>query len=160
MLSSLFFALAFAADVTVTTSDTAVQDAVAANHGTPTMVHFWATWCDACVKEFPHFVKLAKTPGIKVVLVSVDLKQTLDKHVRPFLDEQHVEFPSLLLDVDSPERVMHAIDAKWKGAIPATFLYDREGKLVQRFFGDKGDALEKALSALMNPAPEAKKSAL
>lgn len=153
MFSSFVFAALLAADITVTASNTAVQDTIAQHRGSPVLLHFWATWCDACVKEFPHFMQVAKTPGLKVVLVSVDLKQTIDKHVRPFLEQQHVDFPSLLLDVDNPERVMHAIDARWNGAIPASFLYDKDGKLVRRFLGDKGDALEKAIGALINPAP-------
>ena len=149
---SLLLALALDVDINVTASNTAVQDAVAANHGTPTLVHFWATWCDACVRDFPHFMRVAKTPGLKVVLVSVDLKQTLEKHVRPFLEQQHVDFPSLLLDVDDPDRVMHAIDPKWKGAIPASFLYDKDGKLVRRVLGTS-DTLDKAVGALLSPAP-------
>jgi thiol-disulfide isomerase/thioredoxin len=145
---SLLLAAALAADVTVTTSDNAIRDAVASHHGSPVLVQFWATWCDACMHEFPHFLRLAKTPGLKVVSVSVDLKQGLERHVRPFLEREHVEFPTVLLDVDSPERVMRAIDPTWNGSIPAGFLYDKEGKLVRRFLGDGGAAIDKAVNAL------------
>ncbi len=150
MYNFLYIAsLALSADVSIAKNTNAVADAIKADRGNPVLVKVWATWCEACVKEFPHFVELAKTPGLKVISVSVDLAQGIDSHVRPFLDQQHATFATLLLDVDDPTAVMHTLDPEWSGAIPAGFLYDKDGKLVQHFFGASGKQIDQAINALL-----------
>lgn len=150
MYSLVYIAtLALSADVSIAKETNAVANAIKAVHGNPVLVHVWATWCDACVHEFPHFAKLAKTPGLKVISVSVDLPQGIDSHVRPFLDQQHATFATLLIDVDDPTAVMHTLNPRWSGAIPADFLYDKDGKLVQHFFGASGKQIDEAISALV-----------
>jgi thiol-disulfide isomerase/thioredoxin len=43
--------------------------------GKPTVLHFWATWCAPCVKEFPSLLRLAKEhPEWQLVLISADEK--------------------------------------------------------------------------------------
>jgi glutathione peroxidase-family protein len=54
--------------------------------------------------------------------------------------------PVVLLNVNDPDPAIHAIDDKWGGELPATFLYDREGKVVFRHFGKiKPDELRAAI---------------
>ena len=113
-----------------------ISKAIAANKGSVTIVKFWATWCDPCVEEFPHFLEVLKAfPEAKVISVSVDLRQGINSHVKPFLQSHNVEFPTLLLDVEDPEIVMKKIYKKWDGTLPATFVYGRDGKLTKAFIG-------------------------
>ena len=44
----------------------------------PTILNFWATFCKPCVAELPHFQALAnqyKAKGVKLIMVSLDLKE-------------------------------------------------------------------------------------
>src|SRR5438477_7409082 len=46
-----------------------------AGHGRPAVLHFWATWCDACRDEFPRIRKLLNqlpARNVGVLLVSID----------------------------------------------------------------------------------------
>ena len=47
------------------------------------------------------------------------------------------------------EKFIDAIDPKWSGALPATFIYDRTGKRVKSIVGELSmPDLERAVSAL------------
>jgi thiol-disulfide isomerase/thioredoxin len=103
----------------------------------PLLVNFWATWCDGCREEFPELVKIDNDYRAKGLnFLSVTLDEVADKtKAVDFLKEMKATMPVVLLNVNDPEPAIHAVDEKWDGALPATFLYDREGKLVFRYFG-------------------------
>ena len=151
MLALLLLAAASAAPITVVKDDDAVPNAIAAFKGNVVIVKFWATWCDPCVEEFPHFLEVARAhPQAKVVSVSVDLRQAIDADVKPFLKAHKVTFPTYLLDVEDPSVVMAKIDKAWNGTLPATFVYGKDGKLAKSFVGPAKDlkaTVEKLLAA-------------
>jgi thiol-disulfide isomerase/thioredoxin len=103
----------------------------------PLLVNFWATWCDGCREEFPDLVKIDNDYRAKGLnFLSVTLDEVADKtRAMDFLKEMKATMPVVLLNVNDPEPAIHAVDEKWDGALPATFLYDREGKIVFRYFG-------------------------
>ncbi len=97
----------------------------------PLLINFWATWCDPCREEFPDLVKLDRdyrAKGLNFVAVSLAA-------VPQFLKEMKATMPVVLLNVNDPEPAIHAVDEKWDGQIPATFLYDKDGKVTFRHFG-------------------------
>ena len=49
--------------------------------------------------------------------------------------QMHATMPTYLLNVSDPEPAILSVDPKWGGALPATFLYDAEGKVVFKQFG-------------------------
>ena len=59
--------------------------------------------------------------------ISVDDPEILNSYVIPFLKNQNAEFENYILKVVEPEDFINLLDKNWSGAIPATFLYDREG---------------------------------
>jgi thiol-disulfide isomerase/thioredoxin len=103
----------------------------------PLLVNFWATWCDGCREEFPDLVKIDNDYRAKGLnFLSVTLDEVADKsRAVDFLKEMKATMPVVLLNVNDPEPAIHAVDEKWDGALPATFLYDHEGKLVFKYFG-------------------------
>jgi thiol-disulfide isomerase/thioredoxin len=115
----------------------AVHDFV--GHGKPTVLHFWATWCGACRDEFPALrSRLLALPahGVSVELVSVDRPEDAEKAWDMLEGFALVDLPSVLLDAPQPEPVAKAVgQPHWDGTLPATFVYDAEGKLVRSFLG-------------------------
>jgi thiol-disulfide isomerase/thioredoxin len=103
----------------------------------PLLVNFWATWCDGCREEFPDLVKIDNDYRAKGLnFLSVTLDEVADKtKAADFLKEMKAMMPVVLLNVNDPEPAIHAVDEKWDGALPATFLYDREGKIVFKYYG-------------------------
>lgn len=100
------------------------------------LVNLWASWCGPCRAEFPDLLKLERAyreRGLKVVLVSWD--ETADD-ARKFLAQQGVEFPSYIKSpAERDETFLEAFGSKWTGALPATFLFDGAGKLVDSWEG-------------------------
>ena len=104
----------------------------------PLLVNFWATWCDPCREEFPDLVKVDtdyRGKGLNFVAVSLDDVTDIKSTVPKFLKEMKATMPVVLLNVSDPEPAIHAVDDKWDGQLPATFLYDKEGKVVFKHFG-------------------------
>ena len=104
----------------------------------PLLVNFWATWCDPCREEFPDLVKLDadySAQRLNFVAVSLDDISEIKTAVPKFLKEMKAEMPVVLLNVNDPEPAIKAVDVGWDGQLPATFLYDKEGKVVFKHFG-------------------------
>ncbi len=115
----------------------------------PLLVNFWATWCDPCREEFPDLVKIDadyRAKGLNFVAVSLDDVADIKTTVPQFLKEMKATMPVVLLNVNDPEPAIHAVDPNWQGDMPATFLYDKDGKVVFKHFGRiKPDELRAAI---------------
>jgi len=121
----------------------------------PQLVNFWATWCDPCREEFPDLVKIDvdyRQKNLNFVAVSLDDVADIGTTVPKFLKEMKASMPVVLLNVNDPEPAIKAVDVAWDGQLPATFLYDKEGKVVFKHFGrinavDLRAATDKALGS-------------
>lgn len=115
----------------------------------PLLINFWATWCDPCREEFPDLVKIDTDYGAKnlnFIAISFDDVSEIKTEVPKFLKEMKATMPVVLLNVNDAEPAIHAVDQKWDGQLPATFLYDKDGKVVFRYFGRiKPDELRTAI---------------
>jgi len=118
----------------------------------PLLINFWATWCDSCREEFPDLVKIDadyRVKGLNFVAVSLDDVADIKSKVEPFLKEMKAAMPVVLLNVNDPEPAIHTVDPTWQGDMPATFLYDKDGKVVFKHFGRiKPDELRSAIDKL------------
>lgn len=96
-----------------------------------TLVNVWATWCVPCREEFPDLLRLRRVyeaRGLRLVLVNADFGEGKVEAVK-FLGDQGVDFPTLLKEEDD-DAFINALGGRWSGALPATFLFDGKGKLV------------------------------
>jgi len=121
--------------------------------GKAVLLNFWATWCDPCVEEFPDLIKLARDfrpHGLEVILVSLDELEDLNSKIVPFLGKHGVNFRTYFKKTRDDEVFINTIDAKWSGAIPATFIYDTQGNLAKRFVAQQSfDTLIEAVRPLL-----------
>jgi thiol-disulfide isomerase/thioredoxin len=104
----------------------------------PLLINFWATWCDPCREEFPDLVKIDadyRSKNLNFVAISLDDITDIGTAVPKFLKEMNATMPVVLLNVKDPEPAIRVVDDKWDGQLPATFLYDKDGKVVFRHFG-------------------------
>ncbi|MES2567452.1 MAG: redoxin domain-containing protein [Bacteroidota bacterium] len=107
------------------------------NSDTTYVVNFWATWCKPCVAELPEFEKLnlANHPKVKVILVSMDFKEELDKKLKNFLDKNKYTCEVVLLDEINGNDFINKISEKWSGAIPATLIVKPKPKDSELYEG-------------------------
>jgi thiol-disulfide isomerase/thioredoxin len=121
---------------------------IRARHARATLVNAWATWCGSCEREIPMLKGLADklaARDVEVLLVSVDEPEDRDK-ARAFLKEGSVQLKSYLA-----ERPLEAFKAglnpRWPGMLPASFLFDENGKL-RYFWG--GEAFENEMMPVID----------
>ena len=125
----------------------------------PLLVNFWATWCEPCREEFPDLVKIkGQYPADRLdfVLVSLDDVADIGKAVPQFLAEARAtSLPAYLLNAADQEAAINLVDPTWSGELPATFLYDRCGKLVFKHKGRvKADELRAAIEQALSAKPQ------
>lgn len=133
-------------------------DAVKAAKAKVVVVNVWATWCIPCREEMPDLLKIRRDfadRGVSLLLVSGDFS-TEREAAAEFLGEQGVDFPTYIKTGDDMAFI-NAFDAKWSGALPATFIYDGQGQQRHALLGKTSYAeLEaKILDVLQNPKPGA-----
>ncbi len=98
------------------------------------VVNFWATWCQPCVEELPHFEKISKeNPAVKVLLINLDPLTNTTAKVRPFLKSRRITAQVYILDEDKPDQWIGRVHIDWSGAIPATlFIANQQKQLVEQ----------------------------
>jgi thiol-disulfide isomerase/thioredoxin len=102
------------------------------------LVNFWATFCDPCRDEFPDLVKIDKdyrSQSLEFFTVSLDDFSDINTEVPKFLDLMKAKMPAYLLNVNDPEPAINLVDRRWRGDLPATFLYNDKGEVVYRHIG-------------------------
>lgn len=121
----------------------------------PLLINFWATWCAPCRQEFPDLVKIDneyRGRGLEFITISADEVAELKTGVPKFLREMRAIMPAYLLNAIDTEAAIAQVDPAWGGELPATFLFDRRGKLIYKHTGliDAAElraAIEKAMTS-------------
>lgn len=91
-----------------------------------TVVDFWATWCQPCVRSIPLLSEMEKeyrNRGVRFIGVSVDGPRNQSK-IKPFIQSLGVEYP-IIRDMDSELMTDLGVTA-----VPTLLLYDAEGELI------------------------------
>ena len=117
---------------------------IAARKGQIVLVNFWATWCLPCKAEFPALLKLRQkyaSKGLSMLFVSADEYPSRNSTALPFLKQQKVNFPTFIINGNSGSFV-EKFDPKLDGAfaLPRTYIYNRQGRLIKVFSEEKNFA--------------------
>lgn len=124
------------------------------HRGSVLLINMWATWCVPCVDEFPGLLKFRSAfadRGLIMQFVSLDRARSLDTHLRPFLRRMGVAFQTYLKKAGNDELFINALSAEWSGALPATFIYDRNSDLKHLLIGEQtSDELQRLVEPLLN----------
>lgn len=101
--------------------------------GHPVLIHFWATWCKPCRHELPvldALVSQLNSDDLAFLLISVDTDAD-PAQVKQLAHELAPDVPAYLASEGSVS------DRYWSWGIPATYLIDRDGRLVARALGPR-----------------------
>jgi thiol-disulfide isomerase/thioredoxin len=122
-------------------------------NGKVLFLNVWATWCAPCREEFPDIVKLVdkhKNSKVDFIGLSVDYPDEVDSKIIPFLKKYKANFKTYVNDFDDVEDLINSINKKWNGAIPATFIYDKNGIQQKYILGMRNfDEFDKELTEVL-----------
>ena len=97
------------------------------------VIHFWATWCGPCEKEFPDLLELTKlvSENEDVLFVFVAVNDE-DKKVKKFLKKLKI-LPSrnILLLKDN----LNELHKFGTFKMPETFVFSKTGTTIKKFSG-------------------------
>ncbi len=104
------------------------------------LVNFWATWCGPCKREAPELVALQqqyKDKGFEVIGLTLDDPESDRDKVKAFAEQFKINYKIGF----SPQELFLIFNgaADPRGPIPQTFIFDRNGKLVDRVRGLRRD---------------------
>lgn len=116
--------------------------------GKAVVLDFWATYCPPCLEEIPHLVELQnKHTDLQVIGLHVGGDEDRPK-VPAFVQKLKINYPIALPENALTEGLL-GIDF----AIPQTFVFDKNGKLIKKITGfdslrkaDLDEAIQEALN--------------
>lgn len=121
--------------------------------GNVVLLNVWASWCKPCLEEMPALVKLEKKyadRGMRLIFIAIDDTEIIESKIKPILKKNGISFPTYIL-VNTPDNMfIDSMNPKWSGALPASFIYRRDGILDSMLVGGKSlQQFETVLSRLM-----------
>lgn len=128
----------------ITVQDAAGQSlALASLKGKPVLINLWATWCAPCVVELPTLNKLANRADLNLAVVTVSQDMGNAEKIQPFLDERGLAQLPAWIEAKGDLSAYYGIQT-----LPATILYDAEGKEVWRYMGERDWGAEDSMALL------------
>ena len=97
--------------------------------GKVVLLDFWATWCDPCREEVPHFVELQskyRDRGLQIVGVSMD---DGPEPVRDFFQHFKINYPVVMGNAKIGELYGGVL------GLPIAFLIGRDGHIYGKHIG-------------------------
>lgn len=97
--------------------------------GKVVLLDFWATWCDPCREEIPHFVELQNKysdRGLQIIGVSMD---DGPEPVREFYQRFKMNYPVVMGNAQTGELYGGVL------GLPIAFLIGRDGRISAKHIG-------------------------
>lgn len=119
--------------------------------GRPTILNFWATWCDPCKNEMPTLEAAYRAYGEKINFVMVNLTDGTSDTVETassYITEQGYTFP-VYYDTELAGAYAYGVSS-----IPLTLFIDANGNLVTYFTGSMTESILQTGISMLLPVTE------
>jgi thiol-disulfide isomerase/thioredoxin len=93
------------------------------------VLNYWATWCSPCRKEIPDLSALNQARD-DIIVLGLAFEDTEVENFDAFLEEFHLSYRILLVDVYAPPEPFGA-----PKVLPTTIILNPEGYAVKTYLG-------------------------
>ena len=113
------------------------------------ILDFYATWCTPCRDSVPHLIGLQQkyeSQGLRVVGLNVGGPGD-EEEVPAFAREFGIKYTLAM-----PDEELVSLLLADSNAIPQTFVFDRQGQLVERLIGfgpSSGEVIDRAVESAL-----------
>jgi thiol-disulfide isomerase/thioredoxin len=97
--------------------------------GKVVIINFWATWCGPCRAEIPDLVALQEKYRDRLQVIGISQDESPPEVVQRFAAQFHINYPVVMMTPEL-EKLFPGI-----GALPTSFIVDRESRIVQKHVG-------------------------
>ena len=114
-----------------------------------TVIDFWATWCQPCIRSIPQLIDMYSVyheRGVEFIGISVDSPRNLSK-VKPFSHSLGITYPVLL---DSNSELMGELNVT---AVPTLIIVDGDDRIVythEGFHAGDEEIIRKEIEKYLN----------
>jgi len=119
---------------------------LSAYRGKVVLLDFWATWCDPCRDEIPHFVELQnryRDQGLQIIGISMDDEPA---PVREFYQRFHMNYPVAMGNAKMGELYGGVL------GLPIAFLIGRDGRIEAKHIGPTDSSVfEREIKTVLQP---------
>lgn len=105
-------------------------------------INYWASWCQPCLDEIEELNQFYQAHKQNIALYAVNFDMLPLPSQRAISQKYHLSYPSLR---DDPGPALELGDIR---GVPATFIFNPEGKLVNVLYG--GQTLSSLNKAIQN----------
>lgn len=109
------------------------------------LIHFWASWCEPCIKEWPSIMNLVKSFQGDLVLMAISLDPLLEEintFLLPYQKEiKSLPFIKILQDSKSQISTRYGVSS-----IPESYIVGPRQKLLRKMLGAQDWESQESLS--------------
>ena len=110
--------------------------------GKAVVLTFWADWCPPCLKQMPILAESVARHGDQVIFLPVFVQENPGPELLAWLGDQPPWFRDQVVFANEP--FLRKYD---RSAMPRTYVYGRNGHLVEQFEGRIDEQRQRLLDA-------------